>query len=446
MRQLVYILLVILLACQRDKDDWYPTIGPGQLTIKVKYDAPFQPYNLPLGNIPVIVKNTTRVVPDTFYTNNAGEIVVDSIAAGDYNFQTSRSFTASEYFNYTGLLNSIAFNDLLNRNKIGSRERRTIELTLRGSARGNLLIKQIYYAGSSVIDGASFRDQFIEIYNNTSDTIYADSLYIAALEGNSSLLSAIDYNQPSVLPQSHPNAGQWDWRRSLIPVGAPPLGANANDDFVYADNLYRIPGNGRQYPIAPYTSIIVAQSALNHKGNYVAYNGTTITVRDPSLTVDLNGAEFEVYLRGLIATPSPTDLDNPAPNMVMLKNTGTDLILDLRRSAYVIFKTRENVTAWPRYPNPRTTVISTNTQLFPQIPKRYITDAVEVQESPARLCPRKLSSDLDGGYTYVPGNNNSSQSVMRVTDSLVSGKRILRDNNNSTSDFEFRQRALPKGF
>ncbi len=438
--------LILLAACSKDKIDWRPDIGPAVLTIKVAYDQPFVAYNLPLANIPVLLKNTTRITTDTFYTNNQGEIKIDSITAGDYDFQTSRLFTSAEYFNYTGIAVNIAFNDLLSKVKLGSQERKTVNLVLKGSPKGDLLIKQIYYAGSSTIDGASFRDQFIEIYNNTAQTIYADSLYIASLEGNNALLSVIDYTVPYVLSQSNPNRGQWDWTKSLIPTGAPALGSNANDAYVYADQLFRIPGNGTQYPIAPYTSIILAQSALNHKATYVGFNGSTITVRDPSLTVDLSGANFEVYLRGFIPTPSPTDLDNPAPNAIPIKALGTDMILDLRRGAYAIFKTRENVSAWPRYPAPRTSSITSSTQLFPQIPKRFLIDAVEVQESPVRLCPRRLSSDLDGGFTFVPGSNNSSQSVMRVTDTIINGNRILKDNNNSTNDFEFRNRALPRGF
>ena len=79
-------------------------------------------------------------------------------------------------------------------------------------------------------------------------------------------------------------------------------------------------------------------------------------------------------------------------------------------------------------------------------------DAVETQFATSTvitssdLVPIKFSPDQDAGFGYCTGTNNS-QALMRKTDSVtVGGRKILRDTNNSSNDFELRTRAVPRGF
>lgn len=91
---------------------------------------------------------------------------------------------------------------------------------------GDLVIKQYYYGGSSTKLGAGIRDHFIEIHNNSAETIFADGLYIALTEGN------IDNKVASYTLAN----GQYDWSQT---AGG---GAAANTDFIYANTIIRIPG------------------------------------------------------------------------------------------------------------------------------------------------------------------------------------------------------------
>src|SRR5690606_18853036 len=81
--------------------------------------------------------------------------------------------------------------------------------------------------------GASFRDHFIEIYNNSNEVLYADGLYIATLEGNTNS-TLTSYTLPT---------GQYDWSQST----GNNIGSAANTDYVYASNIIKVPGTGTQY-------------------------------------------------------------------------------------------------------------------------------------------------------------------------------------------------------
>ncbi len=217
--------------------------------------------------------------------------------------------------------------------------------------------------------------------------------------------------------------------------------SKANTDYVYAKTMFMIPGTGKQYPVQPGSSIIIAATAINHKSPYVGADGKAVSVKDPSLTIDLNAANFEIYLGNQPGiNPLPSDIDNPAvANLTVFDRGGSrDLILDATgRDAYIIFKTNENVTSWPRYPAPDQATITTTTDLYYQIPSKYIFDGVEIQPPlPANQIPKKLESTIDAGFKFVSKGQYSSQSLIRKTAKTVNGRRILQDTNNAGNDFD----------
>jgi hypothetical protein len=256
---------------------------------------------------------------------------------------------------------------------------------------------------------------------------------------------------------------QFDWSKSIgMPVGT---GDKANRNYVYAKTLFRVPGTGKQYPVKPGESFVIAATAQNHKQPFVGSDGKAVSVKDPSLTVDLSGADFEVYIGDVISNPLTTDVDNPnVPNMAVIVTGGNrDLILDNPgRDAIAIFKTAARLpamtktgteatdaTTYSQYPDPSTTSISSTTTYYYQVPNSVIIDAVQIQNpsptSSSRVA-RKLIGTLDAGVTNVPDGQYSSESSIRKTSKTVSGRRILMDTNNSTNDFDYLTNALPKAF
>lgn len=444
---LIFSMSIFSFSCKKLQNDWKPNIAPNSLTITISLPADSAFTGLPLSNFPVIVKSERSLRLDTLYTDIHGSVQFTNMDNGNYIITSFRKFSEAEMLNYTNVARIVAFNGTNGSYKLGTGGG-LVTLPLSAGSFGSLVFKQLYYVGSGT-QGASTRDQFVEIYNNTADTIYADSLYFGTAYGINSTYNSLN---PTTTPYILSSTRQYDWTKSLYSVGTPVPSTSANADYLFANNLFRVPGTGKTYPIAPGNSIIIAASAINHKAPYTAANGSAVTVANPDLTVDLSKADFEVYLTGLVPIPSPTDIDNPAPNMVLVKVTGTDLSLSLQRNGFFIFKTKENVSAWFSYPDPSQSRITTNTQLYWQVPKKYIIDAVETQYttstviSSADLVPAKLGADLDGGFGYCTGTNNS-QALMRKTDSItVGGRHILKETNNSSNDFELRTRAVPRGF
>ena len=113
-------------------------------------------------------------------------------------------------------------------------------------------------------------ESYLELYNNSGRTVFLDGLTL----GSAGVIAAAS---PSVScadtkPLRHDPDGIW---------------------FFF---LYRFPGAGAEYPLAPWTATVVARDAVDH------------SVIDPRLP-DLSAADFEII--GL------SDVDNPdVPNVV----------------------------------------------------------------------------------------------------------------------------------
>ncbi|PTT00535.1 hypothetical protein DBR11_09625 [Pedobacter sp. HMWF019] len=434
---LAILLMTGMLSCKKN-DNSDMDVKPVTVSFKFSYDVDNASLGLSLEKIQVKLTNLTTSQVYNAVTGADGIATFKNLAPGNYDINSTQTLTAPDYNEKAGtnLTESIVFNGTLNRQSLTKDEQRSI--TLKTGRVGDLVIKQIYYAGSNVTKGAVFRDQFVEIYNNSSEVIYADSLYFGQVQNVASVATKIDQNKGFYLP-----AGQYDWTKSIKMNNT-----KANTDYVYMTTLFMIPGTGKQYPIAPGKSIIIAATAINHKSPFVGADGKTISVQDPSLTVDLSQADFEVYLgdqEGI--SPLASDVDNPlVPNMKVVSTGGNrDLVIDvLGRDGIVIFKTNEDPKKWPSYPTPDVTQIITTTKMYIQVPVNIIIDGVGLQHTvPASRIPKYMNDTIDAGETYVTAGSYQSQSVVRKTNKTVNGRIVLKDTNNSTNDFGTLGKADP---
>ncbi len=439
MKKLLLILLplIIFLGCKKNRE---PEIHPIDLQISTRYASQDIGKKLSLDAVKVIITNINTNVSDTLATDANGKISFNKIATGIYDISATITIPASQYTSLTGEIvnKDVIFNGSDKNKAITANNASNIQIDLVSGSIGAWLIKQIYYAGSNTTTGASFRDQFIEIHNNTDTVMYADSLFVAELIGKQNFTGTTNYTQAN---------GQMDWSKSLNM----PTSIDANNDYVYPRALFMIPGTGKQYPVQPGKSIIFAQTAVNHKAPFTGSDGKTITVRDPSLTIDLSTADFEAYYAPFLPRPLASDIDNPlVPNVEVLAYNGTDMILDnLGRTAFAVFR-GDGITAvknLPMYNYPTVAPPSSNADKFYQIPNKLIIDAVEIQPTTAAArVPKKLVASLDAGYTFAPNGSYSSQSVIRKTLATANSRVILKDTNNSSEDFDYFSLANPRGF
>lgn len=422
-------LIIVLFSCKRnDVED----LKPVAVSVAISFDNAYAGYNFSLKNTEVKFTNLSNGLVTNLRTDETGAVSLDKISPGNYDIEAVLTVSAKDYEAATALAteNEVVFNGVLKSQSI-VQSSNALKMVLNAGKIGDWVFKQIYYAGSHATNGAMFRDQFIEVYNNSNQVLYADSLYIVQAYGTPSKLTAIDVNNGPFQSASK----QYDWTKSI--------GMNngkANTDYVYGDNIWMIPGNGKDHPVQPGKSLIIAATAMNHKVPFVGADGKSVTVKDPSLTIDLSKADFEIYLGDYPGISQlSSDIDNP--NVPNLKNisilSNRDLILEANgREALFLFKTKRTQLEWKRVPAPDKLEIDNTTDLYYQIPNSEVFDAVDIQPPlETNRIPKKFGSTLDATFTFVSKGRYSSQSLIRKTGKTVNGRIILKDTNSSTNDF-----------
>lgn len=438
------ILLAGFYACQ--KKDLGNTATPVNLNIALEYGSEVSSINLRKDSALIrITNNTSGTVKET-YTNNNGVASFESLTPGIYTITASITIPKNIYQQLSGTLvdQDIVFNGNLSNQSITDAQT-NINIPLVTGRIGNWVFKQIYYAGSNTSTGAVFRDQFIELYNNSTDTLYADSLCFASVIGVNN--NSANYPATGYLPSN-----QYDWTQSYGMNDA-----NANTNYIYVRSAFMIQGTGKQYPVLPGKSLIIAQTAQDHTAPYYLNDSTTQNITNPALTVNLKNADFETYLveyKRAESGNSPTfnpykwDVDNPGVknvNVIYFASGNEWNIENLGREALILYKTNgADPKSYPFYALPTVTTVTPATVRYQQIPVTTVIDAVELQRvvESARV-PKRLPNTLDAGPTNVTSGEYSSQSLVRKTARTVNGRRILQDTNNSANDFFTKAKADP---
>jgi hypothetical protein len=452
MKQLFSFLAIMMLLFSCRDDDFgtnNSTLQPTAFKVEVKYDATYSSKHS--KGATVVLTNNNSGDTYTEITDANGFANFSSVIPGTYKVTVSKKILTDEFystFGYAAPAPEINFNGVQDNATININVQSTV-IELKSARVGDLLIKQIYYAGSHITQGAGLRDQFIEIYNNSNEVIYADGLYIAQLYGKTNT-TVNAYSQAN---------GQFDWSKSI----GITEGSAANTDYVYADYVTRIPGNGTQFPIYPGQSIVIAQNAVNHKSPLVDNTGAPINIQNPALTIDLSQSEFEVYLGdfnlSIGESVFKTDIQNPAVKDMEIAywgragywNGNNDFIIDNPgRDSFVIFKSAD-FTTFPDYSDPSVTNIGAGTKFFKQIPANLIIDGVELQHyNPNSQRPKMLNASVDASFTKCDQAFNTQAVIRKVKTTIpaqgsIPARVVLEDTNNSANDFVIKQ-ASPKGF
>lgn len=210
-------------------------------------------------------------------TNSEGIANFSDLLPDRYNiFASGNRVTLSEIVIINGQLQDTSLfienNDTLNLSIIAQ--------TSRTSA---LIISEIYYSGAIPNPVPQyFHDQFTEIYNNSSQTLYLDSLLIADVEYGF-----------------------------------------AEDSVIHAVHAYMFPGDGNDYPIGPGEVIVIAQDAIDHS-------------QVPIRSVNLLNSDFEYY----VADKGDVD-NNSVTNMIQLHHKyGVDFLYSVFNNAVLLMKVK----------------------------------------------------------------------------------------------------------
>lgn len=436
MKQRILLLFalcaLVLQSCKQDIEYAQPI----DLVYQLEVDPNAVIFAVPYEKANIVLVNKTNNEKYSAVVSHDGQVSFKGVSPGTYSINVSLAMTADEVTQLSGVASDEDLNFNFSGDNLTYFDNNIANLRLVNSRPlGNFVFKQVYYAGSNTSNGAGIRDFFVEIYNNSNEVLYADSLCFAIVYGKNNN-NAGSYLLPNL---------QYDWAQSL---DMSTIG-NANTDYFYAKAIFMIPSNGtgNRYPIQPGESFIIAESALDHTKPYTLNSDKEQTIKDATLTVDLSKADFEVYLYPYEQKIQPgrnknaSDVDNPeVTDVETLFATGMrDMILNPQgKESYIIFKVdgTDDPNLFAKYANPTDRTITDKTTLYPQVPNKYVLDAVEISSVIEKdKTPRRLPLEFDAGNASIPGGPYSSQSIVRKTKQVANGRRVLMDTNNSTQDF-----------
>lgn len=386
MKKLVIISIlflgVIAFSCKKDVTPSYT------LTVPLTFPSGFNLASVPDGTEVKLISTTTGRETIVLTTGGTG-IITTVLTEGTYN--GSCTFTVKigtdEY-----VFNGVMSNFLL------SKDSNTPMQLVLSKNTGGFIFKEIYFAGSKTADAKSYySDQFHEIYNNSNETLYADGLCIAILEQTA--------NNPNVWVNTD---------------------GTVMDKLPTTFHVWIIPGTGKEHPVLPGKSIVIAQDGIDHMTDP---NG------NPLSPVNMGKADWETYVAA-----AGKDTDTPGvPNLTLMYTTSTSMVDWLHSvfgSAVILFRLPG---AWEQFvadpANFMTKPGSTSTTKFLMIPKSYVIDAVEIVNADETKRYKRLPVVLDAGYTYLDGGTYCSKSIRRKAKLIVEGRVIYKDTNNSTADF-----------
>ncbi len=381
--RILYILFVLLVSCSKERV--IPDVR--QCNLELSLTVPYQYTNdiQSFEGVVVYVKNSRKDYVFTAMSNAEGKVVFSNIEPGFYVVNIGSEIVGvNDIFVLNGnksieLFSSLTVNVDLEVNVI----------QVEGAG---FVIKEFYYSGCLTPAGNNYTDdQFIEIYNNSADTLYADSLLIVEHE-------SYGYE---------PN--YWSYMAS---------------DSIVVKMIWAFPQSVGLLPVAPGAGIIIARDAFDHKSDP---NG------NPLSSVDLANAGFEFWSDKNV----DSDIDYRSPNMVAKLWTfkGNDVSFHTRGgSAMAIVKIPGNVDEFvSQNLVVKEGAISAN-QYFCKIPNKWVIDAVEVTWNDKLY--KRFHNSLDAGSVFVEAGSLSGFSIRRKVRRIINGRVVYEDTNNSNYDFE----------
>lgn len=250
----------------------------------------------------------------------------------------------------------------------------------------SVLISKVFYAGRKDDNNKNYiADQYIELFNNSDEEVSLDGLYIGILESES--------------------------------TAAYP--AKDNSDAVYTKQVFRIPGEGNQYKLAAGATILIVNSAIDHRATASTSN-------------DLSGAAFEAK--------NTKNNNNPATTGLTLIYSTYAAIPSINFLAggdfgVILFNTNDDVTSWENVYAPG----KTTGNLFKRIPAKTVIDGVEALKNKTTgvdINAKRLYNFIDAGYQFINSvSGYTGEVLVRKTSKEENGRVYLLDTNNSTNDF-----------
>ena len=167
--------VLIFNSCRNESDNFGSTTY--NYEFRIVYPSTYSTTNA--ENAIIVMKNLSTNEEIRQTTNGEG-LAKFILAPGNYSVSVTKNLTASESEALAGIAQEAYLHASVSQIQITSNGNQTIQLG--GSPVGNWVIKEYYYSGAKGTH--YFYDMFIEIYNNSSETLYADGLLLGTTKSN----------------------------------------------------------------------------------------------------------------------------------------------------------------------------------------------------------------------------------------------------------------------
>ncbi len=408
------LMCLFMTACGDSDDD--PVVDPTNpekpVTPENECNVTFScilPEEFPNAKLQKLTLNVKDINTGKTYTfeQTPSSPITAKLKVGLYEIAAKGSITAKVNnkdvtYNVNGLIQSL---------EVTNKEQ-TAELKLFAEyGKSGFVLAEVFFAGTKTPQDAQyFADKYFVIYNNSDQTLYADSLAIAETK----FLSVMKENySPDIMSEA-----------------------------VAVQALYMIPGDGKSHPVAPGESILICDNALNHKK------------ANPN-SFDLTKADFEWADES--TNPNISDVNNPkVPDLTKIYCSTKTIWSPHNRgfASYLLVKmgtNKEDYLANYKYDFKYDLVVESGTYPMSgscyKIPNSWVVDAVGLSVE-ALFQWLVVDPSLDRGWTHCGkidfDETRYGKSVRRkVERRTAEGVAILKDTNNSTEDFEADQIADP---
>lgn len=331
----------------------------------------------------IVLTNLTKNYSYTAITSDSGDVTFEEIEPGFYSATLVHSFSKEGIVYH---LNGYGLVDVFN-----ALEDSVEVVTSKTNA---WVIKQYYYSACLTPAGKQYSDdQFVEIHNNSEMVQFADGISVVEHESY-----ALEENY-------------WNFLK----------------DTIVARMIMTIPGSGTDYPVQPGESVVIARDGINHQDPVYG---------NPLCPVNLEDAEFEFYIfRETGGDLDALGADNMVENLFTFR--GSDVVFHTRGGSAIAIAmipgTQEEKQEF--IDNHLILKITNSERYYGMVPNEFILDAVEVTWDEAHAINKRFPLELDAGFTYVAAGSRTGLCVRRKVDTVMDGRYVYQDTNNSTEDF-----------
>lgn len=228
-------------------------------------------FGIPNADVSVTAKGDST--PRAFRSDSLGRVDLGLLPAN-----TSLEVRATRWLDAAQRTNLGTASDVVGfaaREVVSTGSAAELPVPVPASRRHGLVIAEWSFLSNNTFGGlAGEFNGYLELYNNADTTIYLDGMLVGA---------AFSYSY----------AFPWGSCGAQAPFKTDP-------EYLWAREIYQLPGNGTQYPIAPGQTSVLATDAINYQSLFPNAHA-----------LDLSHADFEFI--------GPADVDNPSvPNLASI--------------------------------------------------------------------------------------------------------------------------------